>query len=188
MLLASATIDTIRDLGVPGVLGTIAGALIAHLAAKARSREEHKRTLELLVLQDERRAAQAALDASRELMSLVPASDAPPGSAGYENLYRQWKDRVERSADLIRSEELVGRKSATGLLLFFAANAKEGDYVHDAVCVGLRDVETWLSHWLRNEEPPPPALPSTQKMTELTDPSGRLSFARLQERLPPLQW
>src|SRR5436189_93973 len=63
--------NTLRELGVPGIVGAAVGAviggLIAHYAAKARGQEEHARTLDRLAWQDEREAARQALDATRRL-------------------------------------------------------------------------------------------------------------------------
>ena len=68
-------VETITDLGVPGLIGAVVGALISHLTAKARGREEHERTVNLLVTQDERRAAQAMLDSVREIKNAINAGE-----------------------------------------------------------------------------------------------------------------
>jgi len=47
-------VETITDLGVPALVGPIVGAVIAHFTAKARGREEHERTVDLLVTRPQR--------------------------------------------------------------------------------------------------------------------------------------
>jgi hypothetical protein len=86
----ATTVDTLRDLGVPGVVGAVVGALIAHFTARARSREEHQRAislqatqyqhaLALQLRQDERGAAQATLEATRALRTRVNGGDTAYG-------------------------------------------------------------------------------------------------------------
>lgn len=64
-----ASLETISELGLPTLVGAVLGVLIAHFSAQARGREEHERTVDLLVTQDERRAAQIALEGARDLGS-----------------------------------------------------------------------------------------------------------------------
>jgi hypothetical protein len=181
----ATTVDTIRDLGLPTIVGAIAGALIAHFTAKARGREEHRRTLDLLVTQDERRAAQGVLDALRDIRNRVNTGAV----TSYGELHNEWSDHVLAPARLIRSDELDSRVRAGGYVITLAT-ILPGQYVNYAVLRGCLDVEEWLESWLRRETPPPAHLPTMDEIQSLVRSGGRLSMeplndvlqARLQER------
>lgn len=68
----SGAVETIRDLGIPTLVGAALGALIAHYTAKARGREEHEKSLERLRRNDERAHAREALAAVREIRNTIP--------------------------------------------------------------------------------------------------------------------
>jgi hypothetical protein len=70
---SGVVVETITDLGVPTLIGAALGAVISHYAAKARGREEHERTVDLIVTQDERRTAQAMLDSVRQIKNAINA-------------------------------------------------------------------------------------------------------------------
>jgi hypothetical protein len=175
----ATTVETVRDLGVPTIVGAIAGALIAHFTAKARGREEHERTLELLVTQDERRAAQAALDAVREIGKRLQVTDA----ISYGDLHNEWSDRVLGPARLIRSDALDERARAAAYVIFLATLT--GEDASYAVLRGALDVEEWAESWLRRESPPPAHLPPMEEIRALVRDRqrGRVSLDSLNELL-----
>jgi hypothetical protein len=144
---------------VPTVVGTIIGALITHLAAKARGREEHERSIDLLVMEDERRSAQGALSAVREIGTAINAGSV----TSYAALYNQWLDHVVPPARLIRSEEPDARVHAGAYVLFLATIVPE-EFVIYSAGRGADDVEEFLESWLRREDPPPAHLPLTEEI------------------------
>jgi hypothetical protein len=92
----SIELDTIRDLGVPAVVGSVVGALIAHYSAKARGQEGHTRAKELLVVQDERRAARQALTAVRAIKNRINSGQR----IAFGELHNEWADGVVGSTPL----------------------------------------------------------------------------------------
>lgn len=160
-------------------MGAVVGALIGHYTARARGREEHERTLELLLVQDERRAAQAALGAARRIRNAVNSQTDP----GYGGLHNDWQDSVLAAARLIRSDELLGRAQA-GLYAIFLAISLPQEHTSFVVAQGARDVEAWIEAWLRGEEPSPAMLPRMQEMSELVYTAGEVpSMDRLNDLL-----
>jgi hypothetical protein len=97
-VLAATTTQTLVDLGAPTLVGAVVGALIAHYTAKSRSREEHRRALDLLVVQDERRAAEAALEGARRVrLQANQGSDQRWGQ-----IHNDWSDLVLTPSRLVR--------------------------------------------------------------------------------------
>lgn len=176
----ATTITTLRDLGIPAIVGAIVGALIAHYAAKARGREDHERTLDLLVHQDERRAAVAMLDACRDIRNSVNAGAV----VAYGQLHNDWQDRVFAPSRQIRSDELEQRVRSFGSVIFFAFHGGDGAGIGSyPVIRGALDVEEWLERWLRREDPPPAHLPRGPELNALVLKNGRFSFDALNELL-----
>lgn len=175
-MLASA-ITTLRDLSLPALVGTIVGAAIAHYTAKARGREEHARTLDLLVHQDERRAALAILDACRDMRNRTHFD-----AVDYAQMHNDWQDRVSAPSRLIRSDELNRRVRAFGSVIFFAFHATS-EHVPYAVGRGALDVEEWLEAWLRREDAPPAHLPPADDLGRLVVRDSRFSFDELNRLL-----
>jgi hypothetical protein len=155
------------------------GAVIAHYSAKARGREEHERTVDLLVTQDERRTAQAMLDAVRVMKAAINAGEVP----SYGQLHNQWSDWVLAPARTIRSEELETRAQAGAYVVFLATLAPE-DFISYPLLRGTLDVEEWLESWLRRDEPPPAHLPSMEEIRKLVRRTpGRIDIEPLNDAL-----
>lgn len=171
--------ETLVELGIPGFLGAAIGAVIAHYSAKARGREEHQRTIDLLVTQDERRTALAMLDAARELRV---AHSTHPIDLG--DLHNQWSDRILAPSRIIRDQEIRARARA-GLYMIALALLMKDDYTTYAVLRGFEDVEEWLEAWLIREDPPAAHLPPMEELGPLVRESGtgRVAMDRLTELL-----
>ena len=101
---------------MPTIVGAIAGAVIAHFSARARGHEEHEPTLDLLVLQDERRTARDALEAVRDMRVRLNTDSA----TAYRALHNEWSDRVLAAARLIRDDDLDRRARAGAYVIFLA--------------------------------------------------------------------
>lgn len=178
------SVDTIRDLGAPAIAGSVVGALIAHFSAKARGREEHNRTLDLIVTQDERRAALGVLEAAREISISINAGAV----TSYPQLHNEWSDRVLAPARVIRSEGLKARAAVAGYVIFLATVTHADEDASYVVLRGVLDVEEWAESWLRREPAPPAYLPSMEEIQSLVrSEPGTISleplYDRLQERL-----
>ena len=178
-------VDTLQDLGAPAVFGAIIGALIAHLTAKSRGREDHERAIELqsrqhqhaLALQlsqDERRAAQRALEASRALRTRVNG----PGPLAYGDLHNEWQDSILPPSKLVRSEDLNARVVALGTMIFLAFLAPEPGAPYWISTAAL-DVEAWLEAWLVGGEPRAPSVPAHGEILSLSRDGGNVSFEGL---------
>jgi hypothetical protein len=170
MVLADVAL-TVRDLGISGILGAIVGALISHYAAKARGDEEHERTLDLLVTQDERRTAQSMLDAARRISKRVNL-----GVDGYGELHNEWSDGILAPATLIRDQE-IQRRAKAGAYVIFLGTLLPDEYASYAVLRGALDVEEWLTAWLRREQPPTAHLPTMEEIGELVRPADGGGFS-----------
>jgi hypothetical protein len=174
-----AVVETITDLGVPGLVGAAVGALISHYAAKARGREEHERTVDLLVTQDERRTAQAMLDSVREIKNAINAGEVQ----SYGLLHNQWSDQLLAAARVIRNEELNERAKAGLYVIFLATLGRDGEFLSYPLLRGALDMEEWLEAWLRREEPPVAHLPRMDEITALVRQGGRIDLEPLEEVL-----
>jgi hypothetical protein len=173
--------DTIRDLGLPTIGGAVVGAVIAHYSAKARGKEEHERTIDLLVMQDERRAALAALDSLRDMRNGLHTGDID----SYGRLHNDWADLVLSRARLIRSDELLER-ARTGLyLIALTTLVDQSQFTTYALIRAVNDVEEWLEAWLKREDPPGAHLPPMNELRRLVQEpaSGRISFESLNDLL-----
>lgn len=173
-------LETLTDLGIPGLIGTVVGAAISHYAARARGREEHERTVDLLVTQDERRTAQAMLDSVRVMKNALNAGEV----RSYGELHNQWSDQVLAPARVIRSEPLNERAQSGAYVIFLATLEREG-FLTYPLLRGALDVEEWLEAWLRREEPPPAHLPTMAKIRELvrSKEAGRIDTEPLNDIL-----
>lgn len=167
--------ETISELGLPAIAGAVVGGLIAHFSARARGREEHVRTLDLFVTQDERRTAQAMLDATRSLRNSITMK-----SAG--QLHNEWSDLVLGPARVIRDDEIHKRVRA-GAYVIFLATLLPDEHTSYAVLRGALDVEEWLEAWLRREPPPGAHLPSMEDIGRLVRSGGTLSIQPLNDLL-----
>lgn len=179
MIPHASVVTTLVDLGVPTVIGAMIGAYLTHVAAKARGREEHQRTLELLVFQDERRAAQAALDAVRDMRNRINAGEVADKLGSFHN---EWADRVLAPTRQIRSDDLNRRVSAFGTVIFLSMLARD-EYTSYALLRGALDIEEWLEPWLRREEPLPPHLPPSDEIRAMTREGNRFTFDALDKHL-----
>lgn len=149
---------TVKDLGLPTLVGVILGALINHLTAKARGREEHERGMDRMVLQDQRQVALATLQATSAIRVQVASGDANWGA-----LHNEWQDLVLSPTRLIRDDELDVRIRGLGYLLAMGSFARE-EHFDFAAIEGCGDVEACLEAWLRREPFPPRALPTMEEM------------------------
>jgi hypothetical protein len=171
-------VETIVELGVPGLIGTVIGALISHYAAKARGLEEHERTVDLLVTQDERRTAQAMLDSVREIKNAINAGEVQ----NYGLLHNRWSDQLLAPARIIRSDELNTRTKAGSYVIFLATLTRDGLNTYPLLR-GVLDVEEWLEAWLRREDPPPAHLPKMEEIITLVRQGGRIDTDPLEKLL-----
>jgi hypothetical protein len=179
-VLLAAAVDVLQDLGIPSVVGAAAGAIITHYAAKARGAEEHERTKDLLVLQDERRAAAQALEAARELRTGLNT-----GEQGLPAMHNEWQDRILAPARLVRDEEFMAR-ARTGLyLVAMAIFAGDRDWTTYALIRATEDVEEWLEAWMRRDDLPPAAhVPPLDELRSLmASGPGQISFEPLNDYL-----
>lgn len=176
-------VHTLRDLGVPTLVGASLGGAISHYSAKARGREEQAHTRELLVLQDERRAAQTTLTAARDIRNRLNVGAASPSG----DLHNEWSDRINAPTRQIRSDELDRRVSAMGwtIMLGMLVNPDADEFVSYPLLRATLDVEEWLQAWLRDEEPPAAHLPPVDKIRKLTHQpaTGGITFEPLNEWL-----
>jgi hypothetical protein len=173
-------VTVLRDLGLPTVIGALLGAVVTHFAARARGREEQARADERMVLQDERRAAQNALDGARDLRNRVNAGDA---GGSYGLLHNDWQDHVFAPTRLIRDKEIDSRVRSLGLVIFHSAIATEGEHVTYAIVRAASDVEEALEAWLRREPFPLRHVPPMDEIRELVIRENRIVFGPLNEYL-----
>jgi hypothetical protein len=171
---AAAWVQLVRELGLPTIVGVALGALASHYLAKA----QHKRAMELVVYQDERRAAGAALTAVREMRQNAELAER----ATYMPLHNEWASRVLSNSRLIRSDQLDRRAQASAYVIFLATLARDA-YVEYALLRAFLDVEDWLEAWLRQEKPPEAQLPSVDETRSLVLRDGRVQFEALTEWL-----
>jgi gas vesicle protein len=174
-------VDDLVELGVPAIIGSIVGAvvgaLISHYAAKSRGEEDHRRTLDVLVKQDQRRAAQLALESVRDI------GNRARRSPDFGQLYNEWVEKVQAPAAVVPDPELRRRIVAASYVIFTAVNQDQA-YVTYAVVAGTQDVEDWLVSWLNGEDPLPPRLPELEEMRRLVNiRSGRRAMEELNERI-----
>jgi hypothetical protein len=170
--------DTLTTLGIPALVGVIVGAILNHYTAKARGREDHERTLDLLTVQDERRTALAMLDAARDVQRNAHAGTTQ--SLG--ELHNSWSDRILAPSRLIRDEEIQARAKSGAHAIFLATLMPE-QHVSYVVLRGARDVEEWLEAWLRGDPPPRAHLPRSEALAKLVNVGGRLDMGPLNELL-----
>jgi hypothetical protein len=174
------TVADLKDLGVPSIVGAIVGALIAHFAARARSKEEHQRSLEMLTLQDERGEAREALDATRELRTAVNADQA----VSFGLLHNDWQDGIYPRARRIRSDDLKERVLALSTVLTTGLLTQDGHAAPYVVVVAAEDVETWLEAFIRREMPAPPArLPHGEHLFAMTRVGNRITLDNVRDHL-----
>jgi hypothetical protein len=166
-------LTTLKDLGVPGLIGAVVGAFIGHFTAKARGREENERTRQRMLLQDERRAALDMLAALREMRSRLQGDFDAWGV-----FLNEYQDRVVAPARLVRSAELDRRVTAGASALFYAMLA-HGAYMNYAAGRACGDAEDWIEAWLRDESPPDAVLPTSEEMNEIIVKDGTLDVQRL---------
>ena len=171
-------LTTVKDLGIPGLLGAVVGAMIGHYTAKARGREEHERTLDLLVLQDERRAAQTALDAVRAIRVRLNSGD----EIRYGALHNEWSDTVLAPSRIVRNAEIGDRVQSLGYVIFLATLAPE-EYVSYAVLRAALDVEEALEALLRRDPMPARHVPAMDEVRALVFDHGRVKFERFNDYL-----
>jgi hypothetical protein len=160
---ASAFVDT----ALPAVVGAVVGGLIAHFSARARGHEEHQRTLDLLVVQDERRAASAMLESIQQIVVEINSGTMP--DAG--QLHNRWSDQVLAPSRVIRDDELRERARA-GAYAIFLATVADDQYTRYAILRGAVDVQEWLEAWLTRETPPKAHLPTSDEIADLVWDEG----------------
>lgn len=136
--------------------------------------------MDLLVTQDERRTAQAMLDAVREIKNEINAGEV----TSYGQLHNRWSDQVLAPARTIRSEELNARAQAGAYVIFLATLAPE-DFISYPLLRGTLDIEEWLESWLRRDDPPPAHLPTMSKIRDLVRDTerGRIDIEPLNKLL-----
>jgi hypothetical protein len=165
-------VDTVQKLGIPALIGTVVGAVIAHYAARVRERE-------LLVSQDERRAAHRVLEATRAIANRIRRS---PDAHEYGLLHDEWAEEVWAPARLVRSDDLIRRARAGAYLLSLAALDTPEFLTYSAIRA-TEDVEEWVEAWLRGDEPPPPHLPPFDEIGKLVRAGGVLRMTNLNDLL-----
>jgi hypothetical protein len=170
--------STLADLGVPGLIGAIAGALIAHFSARARGAEDHERELDRLVLQDERATAQGVLTAARTIRNRVNVGKVE----NYGLLHNEWSDNVLAPSRTIRDPELGNRARSGAYAIFLPTFAPDQHFTY-AVVRGCMDVEEWVEAFLARGEPPPAHLPSSEEIGQLIRAEGRIDLNPLNELL-----
>lgn len=179
----AAAVETIRDLGTPSVIGAVVGALIAHYTAKARSREEHERSLEVLRRRDERAEAREVLTALREIHDgIAGVSSLEALGKEFEALRKDWWDRVHVPARLVISDVLYGRVCAASYVFFLASIAREVPVPY-ALYISISDVETALVAWLRDEAAPEARLPSETEIQQMFQMFGPDQWIAASDRL-----
>lgn len=106
-----------RDLGAPTLLGSMVGAVIGALAQRHGRAVEHGRALDMLVLQWERAAADAAHTALAELRRRS-LDGQDPG-----DLHNRWQDTVLPQIARVGDLEISRRAGVVGWELFLAVHA-----------------------------------------------------------------
>jgi hypothetical protein len=177
------TIETITDLGVPGVLGSLlgatVGAAIAHLSAKSRGAEDYERAVDLIVRTDERRVASDILSAARSMAVRLNLGEVQGQWAALAN---EWQDRIAAPSRQLRDADLRAR-AHVGHYVTFLATLADRQYMNYVVLQAALDIETSLELWLRGDPVPPARLPDVDKIKELVWVENRLEIARLSEYL-----
>jgi hypothetical protein len=176
----ATVVDTLRDLGVPAVAGAVVGAAITHFAAKSRGREDHERTLDLLVTQDERRTAGEMLVAVRRMKNRLNEGKV----IFLGGLHNEWSDHVLAPSRLIRSDDLGSRARAGGSVIFNATRVpRDAEYTDYAVLRAALDVEEWLEASLKREPPPTAHLPPDTEVQAMMLRDEKVTFEPLNEHL-----
>lgn len=167
---------TLRDLGVPTIIGAVVGAILNALAQARGRTQEHERTLDMLVLQWERAAADAADDALRDLRRRVLDSENPG------LVHNTWQDQVLPRAARVGDAEIMRRVGVVGWVLFLATHPGQGAHWTYAAADSIEDAQAALAAFLKRRDAPPARFPTVEELRALvTGPGG--SLARLNEHL-----
>lgn len=142
-------ISSLRDLGVPTLLGLVLGAFItAWLQRKGRA-DEHELTIQRLILQEQRAAASATDEALARLE--LRALHGPDTASDLRN---EWLTHVRPKALLIADDELARRIELIGQLLLLAHQAGQSPLWRYAAGTSIEDARDWLSAFLRRKTIP----------------------------------
>ena len=181
-------LDTVRELGVPALIGVLLGALVADWLARRRDKEAHKRAVELMRKSDERQAAKDALRGAREIRLIANHSGE---QTDWGPLHNQWTDTVADPARLVASNDLDRRAQSGAYVLMLAVFAPSDQAVSYAVIRGALDVEEWAEAFLRGDDSLPDAhLPpreEIQKLTKMGRIKGGVTFDALNLTLSHLE-
>ena len=155
------------------------GALLNHLLARNRSREDYERTLDLVAHQDERTTAQEIRDAARKFSNELHAGTR----TDYGQLHNDWQDHILFPAGLVRSNDLKTRAIA-GLYVVWIATIVKDEFVTFALTAACDDIQNWTRAWLSREPIPPAQIPRKPALMELSTVEGnRISIGPLNELL-----
>jgi hypothetical protein len=139
-------ISSLRDLGVPTLLGLVLGAFItAWLQRKGRV-DEHELTIQRLILQEQRAAASATDEALARLE--LRALHGPDTASDLRN---EWITQVRPKALLIADDELARRIELIGQLLLIAHQAGQSSLWRHVAGTSIEDARDWLSAFLRRK-------------------------------------
>jgi hypothetical protein len=146
-------ISTVRDLGLPTLLGVALGSVVtAWLEAKGR-RTEHELTIERIILQERRGAASVTDEA---LARLEIRTFQGPDTAS--DLRNEWITQVRPKALLIDDEELARRVELVGQLLSLAHQLGRDKNWRNVAGTCIADARNWLRAFLRRVPPTPAVL------------------------------
>lgn len=155
-----AWVTTLRDLGIPTIVGAVLGAAIGAWAQKRGRDLEHERSLDMLVLQWQRSAAEAADVGLRQLARRLKEGEAPG------LLYNDWQDSTLGPAIRVGDPEITRRASVIGWMLLHASFAKQGIWQF-AVLSAIEDGEAAIAAFLRRQEIPSAHCPPMEELQRL---------------------
>jgi hypothetical protein len=164
----AAWVDTLRDLGVPTIIGAVLGAAI-NAVAQARGRvAAHGQALDLLVAQTERDAALTADEGLRRLEVAVQTGQRGPGL-----LHNDWQDDVLQPARRITNPEAYRRVLQVSNVLIPVIMSAEGENWQYPASRAIDDARDALEAILKRREIPASRFPDKEKLSGLMGPPGR---------------
>jgi hypothetical protein len=148
MVLADWT-STLRDLGVPTLLGLVLGAFITAWLQRRGRADEHELTIQRLIIQEQRAAASATDEALAKLE--LRALHGPDTASDLRN---EWITDVRPRALLVADDEFARRIELIGQLLLLAHQAGQSSLWRHVAGTSIEDARDWLAAFLRRKPVP----------------------------------
>jgi hypothetical protein len=148
----------------------------------AAPRSGQEDSLELMVVQRERDAADAADRALRALQ--VGINDGSIEGPNLPDVHNNWQDSINEPVLRIRDEEIQRRASVLGWTIYFAMQSRSGTHWSYAVLRATEDVRAALAAFLNREPVPASRFPDEVHLRSLVRASGAAAtFDQLNEWL-----